>query len=214
MNKQVLVSIDCIDPNPYQPASAKNEEKVLEISSSIVENVAAGIGTKGLNQVPTARKVGDRYQLAFGHHRHQAFVLLAGQQWTKGEYAEMPLIIEDLNDQQMFEAMVTENLQRREISFIEEAEMFHAYMTIFSKNSVETALRFQKSDEYVRGRIMFLQLPEAAKEKAKAGELNVTTARALVSVEKVGGEKLVEKALQEIDTMKTSRMHDTPQDAI
>jgi len=210
--KQVFVPIDCIDPNPYQPASARNEEKVLEIANSLVENLESGIGTNGLNQVPTARQVGDRYQLAFGHHRYQAFALLHGE--TTKEYAkkfsEMPLLIEDLTDQQMFEAMATENLQRREISFIEEAEMFHSYMEIFGKNSVETALRFQKSDEHVRGRIMFLQLPEAAKEKAKAGELNVTTARALVSVKKVGGDELVERALKETE----KKHHDSPQDAV
>src|SRR5690349_7410759 len=119
--KYVSVSIDCIDPNPYQPTSARNEEKVLEIAESIEQNVDAGIGTQGLNQVPTARKVGDRYQLAFGHHRHQAFGYLY---YTKGKeaFGQMPLIIDELNDQQMFEAMATENLQRREISFIEEAE--------------------------------------------------------------------------------------------
>lgn len=205
--KQILVTLDCIDPNPYQPASARDEEKVLEIAASIKQNFDDGVGTQGLNQVPTARKVGDRYQLAFGHHRHQAFVHLAGE----GEaFAKMPLIIEDLSDQQMFEAMATENLQRREISFIEEAEMFDSYMTIFNKNSVETAQRFQKTEEHVRGRIMFLQLPDAAKEKAKAGELNVTTARALVSVRKVGGDEIVERALKE-----TEKKHwDSPQEAI
>jgi ParB/RepB/Spo0J family partition protein len=207
--KQVSVSIDCIDPNPYQPTSARNEEKVLEIAGSIEDNLAAGIGTLGLNQVPTARKVGDRYQLAFGHHRHQAFSYLY---YTRSNEAfrEMPLIIEDLSDQQMFEAMATENLQRREISFIEEAEMFHAYMEIFGKNSVETGQRFQKSEEHVRGRIMFLQLPAAAKEKAKAGEINVTTARALISAGKVGGDELVERALKEME----KDHHDSPQDAV
>lgn len=216
MNTLEFIAIDCIDPNPFQPASAKNEEKVLEIAGSLVENLEAGIGTVGLNQVPTARKVGERYQLAFGHHRHQAFVLLATETTRayQKSFEKMPLILEDLTDQQMFEAMATENLQRREISFIEEAEMFHAYMTIFKKNSVETALRFQKSEEHVRGRIMFLQLPEAAKEQAKAGKLNVSLARDLVTVNKLAGEEGVKEALSLLAENEKDQIFDNPHEAI
>ena len=212
MNKQVLVPIYSIDPNPYQPASAKNDEKVLEIAESIEQNLADGIGTKGLNQVPTARKIGNKYQLAFGHHRHQAFVLLFTQ--NKQDYAEMPLILEDLTDQQMFEAMATENLQRREISFIEEAEMYHTYMTTFNKNSVETAARFQKTDEYIRSRIMLLQLPDTAKEQVKQGKVNISFARELVTAKKVIGEAGIDEIMKRMDEPDFNEIYENPREAI
>lgn|GEM_PF-6658595 len=208
MKKQDLISIELIDPNPYQPASAEDPAKVREIAESVEQNFNSGIGTNGLLQVPTARKVDGRYQLAFGNHRRLAFALLL----SKGNdaFAKMPVIIEDLSDVQMFEAMAVENLQRREISFIEEAETYHTYMTTFNKNSVETAARFQKSEEHIRGRIMLLQLPEAAKAQVKEGKINVTAARSLVSLNKIGGSQLVDKALKEID----SNDHDSPQEAV
>lgn len=197
MKTQDFISIDLIDPNPYQPASAEDPAKVAEIAMSLDQNLASGIGTNGLLQVPTARQVNGRYQLAFGRHRHLAFIYLRTVE-SKEAFSKMPVIIEDLSDLQMFEAMAIENLQRREISFIEEAETYQTYMTTFNKNSVKTAARFQKSEEHIRGRIMFLQLSDAAKEQVKAGNLNVSAARSLVSLNKIGGSALVDKALQEI----------------
>lgn len=210
--KQELVPVELIDPNPYKRLEFRDEAKVLELAENIEQNCRDGVGTIGLLEIPIARRVDDRYQLAFAYHRHQAFLHLAGQ--GKNEFSRMPLIIESLTDQQMFEAMATEILLHREVTFIEEAETFHQYMQLFHKTSAETATRYGKTDEYVRSRLMFIQLPDSAKERARSGELNVSSARVLVSAQKIGGEKLVEKALKEIDTMKTSRMHDTPQDAI
>src|SRR3990172_290827 len=88
MDKQMPVSLDLIDPNPYQPRQAEDPAVVAEIAESIQRH--------GLMQVPTARAAeGGRYQLAFGHTRLAA-VRLNGE-------PRMPLIIRDLSGLQMFE---------------------------------------------------------------------------------------------------------------
>lgn len=210
MTKQEFIPIDLIDPNPYQYKNAWDAQKVQEIAASLELNLASGIGTNGLLQVPAARKVqGGRYQLAFGHHRHAAFVArfdVLGD----GNFQKMPLYIEDLDDLQMFEAMAQENLSRRDIGFIEEAEMYHRHMVDFHKTSPETAERFGKSEEYIRGRIMLLQLPESVKEKAREGKINVSMARDLVSVRKLIGDTGVEEAVEAID----DETFESPREAI
>ncbi len=211
--KQELISVELIDPNPYQHKEFVDAAKVAEIAESLQQNLDAGIGTNGLLQVPTARKVDGRYQLAFGHHRHQAFDLLTRQGMQ--DFYKMPLIIEDLTDQQMFEALAGENLQRRDISFIEEAEVYHTYMITFGKTSVEAAARFGKTEELVRSRLMMLQLPEPAKEAAKKGELNISVARDLVTVNKLLGAEGVEEALEEIKEVSTRfGVFESPREAI
>jgi ParB/RepB/Spo0J family partition protein len=205
MDKVILVSIDNIVPNKYQRAEFRNEEKVAEIVESLKLN--RGNGTKGMLQIPTARLVDGVHELAFGHHRLYAFQCLAAQDPF---FSEMPLIVRDLSDQEMFEAMATENLRRRDISAIEEAEMLHTYMETFNKDSVQTGAFFQKTDEYIRGRIFLLNLPEAAKEQMKEGKINVSTARSLISLNKIGGSEAVNKALEKI----SKNGHESPQEAV
>lgn len=207
--KLEFIPIELIDHNPFQKAEYQDSEKVQEIAASLEQNLANGTGTNGLLQVPTARKVNGRYQLAFGHHRHQAFVYLANVKGM-GAFQKMPLFIDDLTDLQMFEAMAEENIQRRDISFIEEAEVYSTYMTSFGKTSVQAAERFGKSEEHIRNRVMLLQLPESAKEKARKGELNVSMARDLVSARKLIGDAGVEDAIEDIQ----SEIFDTPREAV
>lgn len=206
MNKQETVAIKLIIPNPSQLADTRDEAKVLEIAESLKLN--RDNGTKGLLQVPTARRVNGSYELAFGHHRFWAFSLLAEQ--GDSFFEEMPLIVRDLSDQQMFELMAIENFKRRDIGPIEKAKTIHAYMTQFNKTSVEAGAFFQMSEEGIRGSIHLLQLPAPAQEKLDKGEITITTGRQLVTVSKLLGKAGVEDALAEMD----SQIFDSPQEAI
>lgn len=218
MSKQEFVSIELIDPNPYQHKEFVNTAKVQELAASIKQNYVDGFGTLGLLQVPTARREDGRYQLAFGHHRHQAFVQLAAE---NDNFYKMPLNVELLSDQQMFEAMAGENLQRRDISPIEEAEVYRTYMTSFGMASAQCATRFGKTEELIRSRLMLLQLPEPAKVAVKESKINITTARDLVTVNKLLGAEGVEEVLGEIEDMGDDGVggvrfgvFDTPREAI
>ncbi len=204
MNTIQNIPLEKIVKNRFQPEGVRNQATVLEIAASLVQN--ANNGTKGLLQVPTARKNADgMYELAFGHHRFDAFDLLVN---TNGDlfFSEMPLIVRDLSDIEMFELMAVENFHRRDIGAMEEANTLNSYMTNFKKTSAETAKKFEKTEEYVRGAIRLLNLPESAQKMLNEGKLNKSAARDLLVAEKLGGADLVQEIIDEIasDTPNTS----------
>lgn len=182
MEKQDVVPLDLIDPNPYQPRQTDDLEAVKEIAESIRRN--------GLMQIPTARQENGRYQLAFGHTRLAALRL-------NGDEC-MPLIIRELGDLQMFELGVAENIKRRDLNAIEEAESMRRYMDEFGKNSVEAGEFFNVSPEKVRQAVRLLNLPGAAQEYLAAGEMTQTTARTVLSMQRVVPEDVLVETIERL----------------
>lgn len=178
----VFIPIEKITINPYQPGTGLDTDKVYEIAESLGR--FRGNGTKGLNQVPVARQVDGHYELAFGRHRLHAFKYLA-EEMEDSFFAEMPVILQDLSDDDMYARMVSENLDRRDISIVEIGEIFHDYMTRYDKNSVECGLQFGRSEEYVRSAVRMLNLPEDARGMLREGKITVTAARTLLTVQKL-----------------------------
>lgn len=174
METYTLVHTDLIDPNPYQPRHAEDLAVVKEIAESIKR--FSNNGTMGLLQVPSARQVDGRYQLAFGHTRLAAFKL-------NGEEC-MPLVIRDLSNLEMFELGVTENIKRRDLNVVEQAEAMRRYMDEFNKSSVEAGEFFNVSPESVRSTIRYLNLPTDVQAKLASGAITQTTARSLLSMQK------------------------------
>lgn len=191
--------------NPFEQMVI-NREKVNEIKASILQH--RDNGTKGLLQVPTARLVGDdAYELAFGKHRALAFRELAEQDVF---FSEMPVIVRELSDEEMFELMAIENFHRRDISPIEEAKTLHVYMTQFNKTSVDAAKKFEKTDEYVRAAVRLLNLPEPVQLMVSEGRMTKTDARDMLVLDKVGGADLVAKAIEALG----DEDFDSPKEAI
>lgn len=193
-NTIVNVPVHAIIFNHYQVDGTINRDTVEEIKSSLIQN--KDNGSKGLLQITRGRALADgRYEQAFGRHRLIAFQELAEQ---NNFWNEMPLLVSELSDLEMFELMGIENFSRRDISPVEEASIFNVYMTDFGKTSVEAAVKFGKSEEYVRQAVRFLNLPEVAQAMLEAGTLNKSGARDLLVLEKIGGSDLVQEALEEI----------------
>lgn len=176
----VIVPLDKILVNQYQSPDGLDQEKVLEIAASLQEY--RDNGSKGLLEIPTARLRPDGwYELAFGRHRKAAFE----HNFINGHddfFNAMPLIVRELSDQQMIELMGIEQLQHRDVSILEIAQTFLTYIKTFNKTSVDCAAAFHKSDEYVRSAIRMLNLPEKAKTRMLAGTLNITGARAVLTL--------------------------------
>lgn len=183
MDTPILIPIDLIDPNPYQPRQAEDPAAVAEIADSIARN--------GLMQVPTARQVGDRYQLAFGHTRLAAYKLL--------QDPCMPLIVRDLDDLQMFELGVSENIKRRDLNPIEQAEAMKRYMQEFGKTSVEAGEFFNVSEEQIRGTVRLINLVPEAQEGLAAGKFNVTAARAVLSMQKIAPRTAIVETVRQLE---------------
>ena len=188
-------------------AGVIDNDKVLEIAESLQRN--RDNGTKGLLQVPVARSTADgNYELAFGRHRRAAFFYLMAQ----GDkfFESMPLIVREMDDLAMFEALATENFKRRDINALEAAEILHAYMTKYHKTSVEAAAFFGKTEEYIRSTVRFLNLAAPAKEMLRSGEMNISTARLILSVQKIIPADDLEGVLEDIK----SNIYDSPHDCI
>jgi ParB/RepB/Spo0J family partition protein len=192
MDTQILVPIDQIQPNPFQQTGVRDDAKVLEIAESLERNCENG--AKGLHQVPTARAVNGHYELAFGHHRWYAFQHLVSQ--GKAFFAEMPLLVLPKNDQEMYEAMVVENFQRRDIGDIEKAKTIHDYMVKFNKNSVEAGAFFQMSPESIRDFIRLLKLPKDLQHGVEDGTINRANARRLLTVQRAAPDQVKDVAKQ------------------
>lgn len=165
--ERILVVLTAIDENPYQVRTVYDESMLTALATSIKD--------VGLLQVPVARKVGERYQLGFGHRRKKAFEKL----WLNGleQYAQMPLDVMDLTDREMFEISLTENLKRLDLSPIEKATALKRYMEEFHATSAEAAQLFGMRNSTVRGHVRLLDLPEETKQKVHAGELSQRQAR-------------------------------------
>ena len=97
---------------------------------------------------------------------------------------------------QMFELAVTENIKRRDLNPIEQAEAIHTYQETFGKTSAEAAEFFGVAASTVRGLVRLLNLPEAAREKVRSGEINTGAARSLLVVEKLMGEEGVNEVME------------------
>lgn len=178
METQELIAIDLIDPNPYQPRQAEDLAVVAEIAESIKRN--------GILQIPSARRVNGRVQLAFGHTRLAAYK-------HNGEEC-MPLIIRELDDLQMFELGVSENIKRRDLNPIEEARAMRRYMVEFKKNSVETGEFFNVSPEKVRSTVRLLNLPRNLQEGVSDGSITQNNARRLLTIQRVAPDQVKQVA--------------------
>lgn len=188
-----FIPIEKIIVNQCQPAEFIDQAQVLEIAESLKRY--RDNGTKGLLQVPLARRVNGYVEEAFGRHRLLAFQHLAKEDpfWS-----EMPLVIRDFSDQEMFELMAIENLKRRDITIVEKARLFQDYMTRFDKNSEETAAAFGVSPEMIRGTVRLNHLPDEAKDKLAKGEITITTARSLLSMQKVVPQEALLKIVDQV----------------
>lgn len=165
-----LIVLTDIEDNPYQVRTDYDE--------SMLTALAASIQDVGLLQVPVGRKVGDRYQLCFGHRRKKAFERLCLNGFP--QYEQMMIDVMDLTDQQMFEISLSENLKRADLSPIEKAAALKQYMEEFHATSGQAARLFGIPEGTIRGTVRLLNLPEEAKEKVRSGQLSQRQARKIL----------------------------------
>jgi ParB/RepB/Spo0J family partition protein len=198
METQTLIEVDLIKANPYQPRDAENPDVVTEIATSIKQN--------GLMQVPLARQVNGHYELAFGHTRLAAFKQL-------GE-ACMPLIIRQLSDLEMFELGVAENIKRRDLNVIEQAKAMRRYMDDFGKSSVEAGEFFNTSSESVRSMVRYLNLPGDVQAKLANGEITQTTARTLLSLQKLAPAEVISQTVERFGKKDRFGFDEDPEEVI
>lgn len=152
------LSVMLIQPSPKNPRKTFDEAKLEELAQNIEE--------QGLLQPITVRKISDeethideetgevvsiepRYEIVCGERRFRAWNLLANK---SSKYNEIPCIIREMTDEQAFDAMITENLQRQDVDPVEEAIAFS--LLLENGNAIEDiSIRFGKSIRFVQDRV-------------------------------------------------------------
>lgn len=155
-----------IDPNPYQPRSYFDEEKIEELSRTIQ--------THGIIQPIIVRKKGERYELIAGERRWRAYLKL--------NYETIPAIVKPFSDVQAASIALIENLQRESLTSIEEAMAYQKLMDLHQLTQESLAQRLGKGQSTIANKIRLLQLPEAVHQALMERKITERHARALLQL--------------------------------
>ncbi|MDO4670576.1 MAG: ParB/RepB/Spo0J family partition protein [Aerococcus sp.] len=161
------IPVEEVRPNPYQPRQTFDEDALRELAQSIEEN--------GLLQPIIVRKSAIKgYEIIAGERRTRA-VKLMGQD-------TIPAIVRQLTDNQMMETAIIENLQREDLTPIEEAMAYRHLMDTLNLTQAQAAKRLGKSRSYVANTLRLLDLNPDVKELVQAGKLSMGQARTLLGL--------------------------------
>src|SRR5919112_2181266 len=140
-----------------------------------VESLISSIKEHGLLQPILIRPYQNSFEIVAGHRRFYACKSL--------RWRHMPCKIRELSDKQSFEIQLTENVQRKSMSALEEAEAYRKYVQDLGWGGVtELSRKIGKSEEYVSHRIQLLKLPQDIKEKIMLNKLSVSQALELTNL--------------------------------
>ena len=181
-DKIVEIALDEIKKNPYQPRTYFNEEKLNELKESIEKN--------GLLQPIIVKKAVKGYYIIAGERRYRAFELL--------DRKEIPAIIKEMTDEEMMVFAVLENLQREDLSPLEESESYKNLMDKMSLTQEELAKKLGKSRPYIANSLRLLKLPTEIKNKLEQGVISTAHARTLLSLK-------TKKAMEEVCVLVVER---------
>ena len=203
---ETKLPIEDIVPNPNQPRIHFNETELRELSESIQEH--------GVLQPLLVRKHGNGYEIIAGERRYQASKL-AGLE-------ELPVIIKDVNDEEMLALALIENLQRSDLNPVEEAKGYRQLIDASGMTQEALSKAVSKSRSAITNSLRLLDLPEVVQQMIFEGKLTAGHARAILAVpyedarirlaEKVVAEGLSVRATENLaplfsagETPKTSR---------
>lgn len=164
----VLVNINDIEPNREQPRKDFDEESLSELAESIAEH--------GLIQpIVVKPETNGRYSIIAGERRWRACRM--------AELYEVPVIVKDVDPQELMELALIENLQREDLNAVEEALGYRALIESFGLTQEELAKRMGKSRTAVTNTLRLLNLTEDELQALRIGAISAGHARALLSVE-------------------------------
>lgn len=175
----VSVPVDDISPNPVQPRKVFKDADLMELSCSIAEY--------GILNPLTVRLRSGKYELVAGERRLRA-ARLAG-------LGEVPCILLDVGLEEASLLALIENLQRRDLDFIEEANGISQLIRMFGMSQEEAARRLGKSQSAVANKLRLLRLPQDVLESLRSHGLTERHGRALL---RLSDEEKQRSALEQI----------------
>lgn len=176
------LSITLIEPNPLQPRTDIDEEKIAELSASIAK--------RGVLQPIIVRPKGEKYEIVAGERRWRAS-RMAGLE-------DIPVHIRSLDDGETFEIALIENLQREDLNAIEAAYGYRNLINERQLTQSELADLLAKSRASITNALRLLDLPDEVQELVYEGSLSAGHARAILAVaDDPTRIKLAQKAIEE-----------------
>ena len=163
---ETKLPIEDIVPNPNQPRIHFNETELRELSESIQEH--------GVLQPLLVRKRGNGYEIIAGERRYQASKL-AGLE-------ELPVIIKEVNDEEMLALALIENLQRSDLNPVEEAKGYRQLIDASGMTQEALSKAVSKSRSAITNSLRLLDLPEVVQQMIFEGKLTAGHARAILAV--------------------------------
>lgn len=162
------INLKSIKPNPYQPRKLFDEVAIKELSDSIREH--------GVLQPIILRKIDMTYEIVVGERRFRA-AKLAG-------LTEIPAVVRSLTDEESMELAILENLQREDLTPIEEAEAYTSLMGNLSITQEQLAFRLGKSRSHIANHMRLLTLPKKIRTIISEGKLSMGHGRTLLGLRK------------------------------
>ena len=163
----VRVSVRALRANPDQPRRHFDESALAALTASVREH--------GVLQPLLVRPVGDGYEVIAGERRLRA-AMAAG-------LIEVPIVVREADPRARMELALIENVQREDLSPLEEAAAYRRLIDEFGLTQDEIAARVGKSRPAIANALRLLTLPDAVKARVEAGELSAGHARAVLSVD-------------------------------
>lgn len=159
--------IEFLQPGKYQPRTFMDEDRIEELALSIRD--------KGVLQPLLVRSIDgatDRFEIVAGERRWRAA--------QRAKLHDVPVIIRELNDQETLEIALIENLQRQDLTAIDEGLALQRLMDDFGHTQEALAKAVGKSRSYVANTLRLLSLPDDVRDLVNEGALSAGHARALI----------------------------------
>jgi ParB family chromosome partitioning protein len=166
------IPVESLEPNPYQPRAA--------MDAAALRTLAASIRESGMVQPILVRARGGRYQIFAGERRWRAAQALG--------LPTVPVTVREVADDQLLELALVENIQRQELSPLEEAAAFQRLQSEFALTQEQVARKVGRDRSTVANTLRLLKLPRALRELIEQGALDAGHARALLALEDEAGQ--------------------------
>lgn len=190
-----MLPIEKIIPNPYQPRTTFNDEKILELAHSIKEN--------GLIQPILVRQVEDNYEIIAGERRYRAMMSIG--------YTEVPVLLSTANDSKSAALALIENIQREDLNVVEEAIALRELLKNQNMTQKQLALQIGKSQSSIANKIRLLDLPENVLGALASKTITERHARAMIGIDENQTDTILDKVIkQKLNVKQTETLVDKP----
>lgn len=188
----VLLGVEEMRPNLFQPRKDFDEEGIEELASSIQE--------KGIIQPLVVRKGESGYEIIAGERRWRAAQRVG--------LTKVPVIIKEASDREALELALVENLQREDLNPVEEAAAYEQLIEDFGLTHDEISKRIGKERSTITNQLRLLKLPDEIKQALVRGEITAGHARAILSLQSYSQSKDVLESIKrdKLSVRKTEKL--------